>query len=100
MRISDWSSDVCSSDLERQAFTGETGEGRGAAAQQDKDEVFDTRLFCEGEKVSGGGDAGLVRHRVARCDAFDPLQRLGGAVRYDGQAGERPLPVLDRKSVV
>src|SRR3546814_7171984 len=55
MRISDWSSDVCSSDLDRQAIDGEAG--------------------GECRRAGGGQGAAAVVGAVAR-DVYDPAQAI------------------------
>src|SRR3546814_10845355 len=72
MRISDWSSDVCSSDLEpRAAFCGLCADGRGGAAC-----AGDAARGAERDRPLFGGGGGAVR-RHDRGDAG--LHRPDGA---------------------
>ena len=73
---------------ERQPVARQAGQRRGAAAQQDEDEIVRPGLAGEREQPLGRGDAGLVgdrmagmeQRRSARASAVD-------AVRHDGDAG-------------
>src|SRR3546814_14138216 len=77
MRISDWSSDVCSSDLKRQGFGEEAGhdakavEGRLPLLAGARDGGFDfrsKRLWID--EIGGGGDDVLTRSQK-RADIVD-----------------------------
>src|SRR3546814_18120713 len=67
MRISDWSSDVCSSDLLAEHS------GQGLAA----------------DRIDGGGPA-FLRHRRAFLGEFSAVDKAGGAERFQIIMGLRP----------
>src|SRR3546814_7841729 len=79
MRISDWSSDVCSSDLDQVTAAGVAQAGYAAGAQDLLGARLGARLHLEGE---AGLDLGLraVLHEVA----LEGRQRQGGAQRGCG----------------
>src|SRR3546814_5784253 len=81
MRISDWSSDVCSSDL---------AIGRGGGF----------RPCAVGQALRAGGTGHGARLYLFRCGQFrDRNGQSGGLSADDGCKGPFP-PVPDRKSVV
>src|SRR3546814_14109189 len=93
MRISDWSSDVCSSDLDRSFLVriggGVVGDVHHAAVVEDR-RVEARSLLCLVVEPQEGGD--LLpdrRHRASPC-ALNVLQRAGS---------DRREPTVDRKSV-
>src|SRR3546814_20338009 len=70
MRISDWSSDVCSSDLDGSDFVGWQRQANGPSVQAALEEAI--RCFCgESVLVEGAGrtDAGV--HALAQVAHFD-----------------------------
>src|SRR3546814_20830687 len=91
MRISDWSSDVCSSDLELNDLLGRALAGvrhRGA----------DDELAVPGERAGAGIDRAVAKRRIAQpvpevlerlvqASAELRLVRLGRLVRVFGAAG-------------
>jgi hypothetical protein len=77
---------------QRQAF-GQAGEGGGPAAQQHQNQILGARLAGERKQALRGGDAALVRNRMARVQQRDPLQRGRHAVRHHGHA---PHPGITR----
>src|SRR3546814_8973940 len=84
VRISDWNSEVCSSDLERLAVIGETI-GGGEIAEQPTRVAIEDRGFGEIGVHRGRTDAD--QHRIImRIEAF------GGA---DVDAGVRAQPLAD-----
>src|SRR3546814_11491049 len=108
MRISDWSSDVCSSDLTRLGLLPLDGEAAAASPEA-----------CRLRRLPAVGDARRGDRRAARLRAvlqarLLPREPLGGAVPVArrhvvprraarGAGGHRPLraqPRRDRKSVV
>src|SRR3546814_17129053 len=93
MRISDWSSDVCSSDLELVAHHRGVGhrasEGERAQAQEDEGDLTQLHVRippCRGERqvsalAPGGLRAGLGGHPVtvgSTCDASDMMRHMPG----------------------
>src|SRR3546814_12922723 len=72
MRISDWSSDVCSSDLD-----------------QAEHQVLGTEALDHPKDAAGGVEARLVRHRMRRLHHLDGAAGNGVAVAGDHQALER-----------
>src|SRR3546814_2491269 len=70
MRISDWSSDVCSSDLQRQDDQGKTEEQQRAA-----DAVQDGQLARQGQAIAGN----LRNANIAELRTW-----LGSGVGHDG----------------
>src|SRR3546814_956492 len=97
MRISDWSSDVCSSDLDRlddaRGFmAGDRGEGVRIGA-------VDEMQIRMAKPARDGADTHLVRGAVGDNDIFD-LQWLTGLDQYNGfghlkltSLSARPEPV-------
>src|SRR3546814_15991000 len=82
MRISDWSSDVCSSDLQRVGI----GPDR-AARQRDMFAAFNrVAIDVYGEIVA------IMADKRTRCDAFD--QHLGFAPKGDQVGDCADLPVM------
>src|SRR3546814_8206969 len=82
MRISDWSSDVCSSDLKRQGFGEEAGhdakavEGRLPLLAGARDGGFDfrsKRLWID--EIGGGGDDVLTRSQQ-HADIVDAARNV------------------------
>src|SRR3546814_17301334 len=63
MRISDWSSDVCSSDLHRQRRDDESGPCHGAVVPRRRSAVG---WIAGGRFAGSGGHAGLTKGRRAR----------------------------------
>src|SRR3546814_1941021 len=84
MRISDWSSDVCSSDLARAPGTRRTSPSVFVGSQESADRL-------ELGRVVGGRD----QQDVVEAEAGQPLQPFAGLFR---RADERDF--RDRKSVV
>src|SRR3546814_13301038 len=79
MRISDWSSDVCSSDLV--VARGTLGDGRGEGVEVDDDKVD----AADAMRVHRGDMALVVAHREdAAVDGR--VQRLDAAVHHLGKA--------------
>src|SRR3546814_1904382 len=90
MRISDWSSDVCSSDLNTSAYDREIA---SAAKQYGVDEAV-VRAIIHAESafnpraVSRVGAQGLMQlmpataERFGVADAFDAAQNIRGGVKY------------------
>src|SRR3546814_19227894 len=96
MRISDWSSDVCSSDLDgqdRTAFADAAVVGIGGAAQAGENAVAFV-LRAEG-KIGAAHGAHQHMHEIAHAGALDAersllaagLEDLHGAVIVDGVIG-------------
>src|SRR3546814_21174367 len=98
MRISDWSSDVCSSDLER-SFS----EARRLLGLRSREQTKTARVEPEDQPVAGSGEMGREedrdRHENAHAEVlrpFDPRDRISvqaevahGAAANAGQ-GARP----------
>src|SRR3546814_5420021 len=104
MRISDWSSDVCSSDLQRQRQHDRTQEDRQLHAGVPLGLGWRTAARCATPPVrdsanpgsSMGPAHGLVTARMA-CDAAAPARQPGDT----GTIQARPLALIgaqDRKS--
>src|SRR3546814_3652703 len=71
MRISDWSSDVCSSDLQgcvqdRQGQVCRAGRDRGGDGTQHRHRT-DVRGRCRAQSADPAGDAGTERAAAAAC---------------------------------
>src|SRR3546814_4275601 len=83
MRISDWSSDVCSSDLEP----------RGLGEGDDRRALHIAALFFQ-RRIHGLGQAVIddAEHPTGLQHRINLLERLGGGV------GPLEAPVVDRKS--
>src|SRR3546814_14122879 len=95
MRISDWSSDVCSSDLQQRARRVAIAEGGDAGDVR--------RGGAKGG--DGGGNVGAARLEtavatVAVADTAAVETQDGRACRGDPLAEHRPAAVRDRKSVL
>src|SRR3546814_10752420 len=106
MRISDWSSDVCSSDLPVALLQMLMYPCRADAARHDADIEFDGvgRMGIAG-KGEGAGQNPLLPHRqvhiLPRLEADRPVQRDMDAPDRRGQridAGDDALEILDRDS--
>src|SRR3546814_14964216 len=104
MRISDWSSDVCSSDL--QAATYRAAEpraapklGQPAASRYSQGTLggptLRKRSICRPEC----GDIGIACRHVGECVLRRlPTELASGSPTCEGEIGRQPAP--DRKSVV
>src|SRR3546814_14223829 len=107
MRISDWSSDVCSSDLFLRGVDGLRLVGGGVAiAIEDRQIVFDLRERMKGDgAVVGTGfvecGAGLADLRFTQA-AVEQVEREAGADRPDQIRCLEPVAAVaaDRQSVV
>src|SRR3546814_13356721 len=90
MRISDWSSDVCSSDLHRTIGKTDHGEGRGVRVGPDRRKNRETRR--------------LARRHARPPARADPRRRTGGdrngQVAQAVEPARRPGVGTERKSVV
>src|SRR3546814_6888055 len=98
MRISDWSSDVCSSDLRDLA----PGEGRGHHRQHQQDRGLADRAV-QGHRAAGGArddgaaaeveEGGILQSRVAATHGVCPRKGVSVQARYEdtGQTVSRPL---------
>src|SRR3546814_18380634 len=91
MRISDWSSDVCSSDLDgtgsqgdpgaarergsRKAWGASAGSGAGKRLQSDAEDAFDTALFEElrTERRRLAGEANVPAYKTGRAPCRDSV---------------------------
>src|SRR3546814_7011938 len=98
MRISDWSSDVCSSDLREGDGLANPVAGVGAA----EDRIFEDRVEAAFGVVVGIAVAGRIKARQAKAHPVVIVAELGrGEAGADLRrpAGEDAVPVLaDRKS--
>src|SRR3546814_982697 len=95
MRISDWSSDVCSSDLEHLALADELL--RQLHCQPRRGEIADRRqqaFFSESFHQMVEAAVHLAEHVVLR-DAHILEEQLGGVLRFQPHLGEI---AADRKS--
>src|SRR3546814_7608505 len=100
MRISDWSSDVCSSDLFNQyAFTGNL-ENSAAADPKDRFVAFSKDSATKGETLSGYGQAtwkilsnveltGGVRYIYETKDSYFFQPYINPALRFRFRQGDR-----------
>src|SRR3546814_21153286 len=106
MRISDWSSDVCSSDLQEKLIAPEDetggarkGEPRAAGALHDVKARRDQRIAAKGKDDARG----VQRAQPPEAGIFDPEveHRIGELQRDEGAGRERrDTPGGDRKSDV
>src|SRR3546814_15997527 len=89
MRISDWSSDVCSSDLEKSniLMVGETGTGKTLMARTVARILKVPFCICDATVLT---EAGYVGEDVAGI-----LSRLLQAADYDVAAAERGIVYID-----
>src|SRR3546814_20707075 len=87
MRISDWSSDVCSSDLERELL----------ALRGKPERVLDTANSIQklGRQPIGEQLEGKVRERVAELRSFPVEERVGARLGRIQARGTEPLTPLD-----
>src|SRR3546814_21073147 len=84
MRISDWSSDVCSSDLSTSACMGELDADETMIAGLRQAEVEGTRARCAGDEIYRRIDAVAVEHGASEDH---PRQTVAGSLRTDGVPG-------------
>src|SRR3546814_18726423 len=103
MRISDWSSDVCSSDLEQLEQRSHEGDNRkhGRAEDDSGDEVFATEIETrERVRREHADDQGDQRGRASDDEAVHPCTgevHLGGGIERRGEVGERALGRSDER---
>src|SRR3546814_5641862 len=89
MRISDWSSDVCSSDLKTARFIGQRGGRTGRSAARDRIELDPRQRFIgQIAFVRQGGQHGSDPEAGGAEHGLD----LGRAQR--AEAGEEPIELL------
>src|SRR3546814_1171668 len=82
MRISDWSSDVCSSDLRDGHHNQRRPHGFGRAIRHGDLRLGKTLLGDRGEVVADLGQAGMVQHRLGfACLYAVPVEQLGREVK-------------------
>src|SRR3546814_9999522 len=78
MRISDWSSDVCSSDLERRLLAAFGGKGDGAhVEQQRRISAIVYAAFADGHRAYGVAMIAMFQHQnaVTRLPAIVPMAK-------------------------
>src|SRR3546814_2593866 len=103
MRISDWSSDVCSSDLEIGADIGGLGEDAAAEAREDRNERSAERergQCLDDDPIIGSvaGGAGQIPEEARDREQAEPgHQHAGDGARAEGER-EAALERGDRKS--
>src|SRR3546814_3307038 len=98
MRISDWSSDVCSSDLREGDGLANPVAGVGAA----EDRIFEDRVEAAFGVVVGIAVAGRIKARQAKAHPVVIVAELGrGEAGADLRrpAGEDAVPVLAQRGI-
>src|SRR3546814_3991894 len=90
MRISDWSSDVCSSDLRR--------EGRGAAAEAGDEILFLQPVLRDLQARGAGAHRDMARQEAHRIDGHI-FEFIGDDVARGGEGGEARFVVTCRLAV-
>ncbi len=74
--------------------------GRGAAGEQNQDEIVCAGAVGERQSAFGAGEPGLVGHRMAGLDHGDALRRPAVAVARHGDAGEPVFAACARDNAV
>src|SRR3546814_9251680 len=88
MRISDWSSDVCSSDLHQRRAGPDAAEAHSALHPILLEQIIERRP-ADPEQFRGGRDIALaLRHRAADRDAVGGLARAPGLPRSEEHTSE------------
>src|SRR3546814_5575883 len=87
MRISDWSSDVCSSDLRRAEVMGDGGDEHPTLLL-DLGLLLERAVQLDGHGVEGGGD--LIDLRYARAGKSNAQVSVGHLSRGLAQRAQRP----------
>src|SRR3546814_20382551 len=78
MRISDWSPDVCSSDLENSAFGRREDRRAFVVGDADGEDATIPRPFDGGDSVCGGAAGGDTQQDVVRADRCAVHLTAGG----------------------
>src|SRR3546814_4977239 len=100
MRISDWSSDVCSSDLRELAAFDEHGEGNDVApAGVVGDHQFDVIAALRERKVADIVGAGLEPHRSYHAPVDDRLDRRVAIEREGAPAARRDATLRGEQGI-
>src|SRR3546814_16837413 len=96
MRISDWSSDVCSSDLRCARSTGDLGFGANdlAAAQRGFTEHLDLGIAVDLQQRLGIAAVEVIGQRLAKC--FDLLR--GGRARMQAEHQSCGVVIIQYRS--
>src|SRR3546814_15815853 len=92
MRISDWSPDVCSSDLENSAFGRREDRRAFVVGDADGEGATLPRPFDGGDRVCGGAAGGDTQQdvvRADRCAVHLPAGGFGVVLGPLDRAGER-----------